>query len=107
MLTFIEEHQISGVIFISGDTHWGEVSYVKQNEGYGLWEVTSSGLSEKWKDVSPNKHRLGNFTNDVNYGFIEIEWELSDPLIAIGLKDVNGAIVNQHQFRLSSLTAKM
>lgn len=109
LLSFIEENEISGVIFISGDTHWGEVSYLNSKNNtnhYGLWEVTSSGLSEKWKDVSPNKHRLGAFTNEVNYGFIEIDWALSDPLIAIGLKDVKGEIVNQHQFRLSSLQAK-
>lgn len=103
LLTFIAKHKIPGVIMISGDTHWGEVSYVKNHEGYGLWEVTSSGLSEKWKDVSPNKHRVGAFTHEVNYGFIEVDWQQHDPLIAIGLKDVKGNIFSQQQFRLSSL----
>lgn len=103
MLNFIEKNNISGVIFISGDTHWGEVSYVKNSAGYGLWEVTSSGLSEKWKNVSPNQHRIGAFTHDVNYGFIDIDWQKKDPLIALGLKNVDGNIVIKHQFQLSSL----
>ena len=103
LLNFIEQHNIPGVIIISGDTHWGETSYVRQKKGYGLWEITSSGLSEKWKDVSPNKHRVGAFTNDVNYGFIEIDWHQADPKIEIGLKDVNGNVFSQQAFRLSSL----
>ncbi|GLX76782.1 hypothetical protein tinsulaeT_01220 [Thalassotalea insulae] len=103
LLDFIVKHKIPGVILISGDTHWGEVSYLDNDRGYGLWEVTSSGLSEEWKDVSPNQHRIGAYTHKVNYGFIEIDWQLADPQIAIGLKNVNGDIVNQHLFRLSSL----
>ena len=103
LLNFIEKHKIPGVIFISGDTHWGEVSHVKNGSSYGLWEVTSSGLSEKWKNVSPNQHRVGAFTHDVNYGFIEVNWQAKDPLISLGLKDVNGTVTHQHQVALSDL----
>lgn len=103
LLSFIKENKISGILMISGDTHWGEISRVNDRGMYPLWEVTSSGLSEKWKDVSPNKHRIGKFTNNVNYGFIEIDWERQDPLILFGLKQEDGAIINQHQVTLSKL----
>ena len=103
LLTFIEKHKISGVIFISGDTHWGEISKVTSDDGYSLWEVTSSGLSEKWKDVSPNKHRIGQFTNQVNYGFITFDWQQRDPTISLGLKNEQGEITHQHQLTLSDL----
>lgn len=103
LLNFIEKHNISGVIFVSGDTHWGEVSKVNSDKGYGLWEVTSSGLSEKWKDVSPNQHRVGKYTNQVNYGFIEFDWQQSDPTIHFGLKNEVGDITHQHQLSLSQL----
>ena len=100
----IKKHKVNGVLLISGDTHWGEVSYVLDDMDYPLWEVTSSGLTEEWKNVSPNKNRIGQFTHDVNYGAIEIDWELSDPLIRFGLHDINGDIVTQHSVRLSSLS---
>ena len=103
LLNFIKDEKITGVLMISGDTHWGEISKVDTNEMYPLWEVTASGLSEKWKDVSPNKHRQGQFTNQVNYGFIEIDWQLEDPLINFGLKQVDGKIFSQQQVKLSSL----
>ena len=76
---------------------------MNSDKGYGLWEVTSSGLSEKWKDVSPNQHRVGKYTNQVNYGFIEFDWQQSDPTIHFGLKNEIGDITHQHRLSLSQL----
>ena len=104
LLTFIQKHKINGVLLISGDTHWGEVSKLQNKEAYPLWEITSSGLSEKWKDVSPNQHRIGDFTNNVNYGFIEIDWEPLDPVINFGLKNQQGNTINNHRVTLSELS---
>ena len=53
LISFIQRHKINGVLIISGDTHWGEVSKIEPKNAYPLWEVTSSGLSEKWKDGEP------------------------------------------------------
>ncbi|MBM7070526.1 alkaline phosphatase family protein [Shewanella sp. 202IG2-18] len=104
LISFIKQHKINGVLLISGDTHWGEISKLEKVDAYPLWEVTSSGLSEKWKDVSPNKHRMGDFTNNVNYGFIEIDWNKPDPIIEFGLKNKLGNLVTKHQLSLSELS---
>ena len=72
LLNLIRRERLGGVLMISGDTHWGELSKVAQAGAYPLWEITSSGLTEEWKNVSPNTHRVGAFTNEVNYGFIEL-----------------------------------
>lgn len=106
LLNFINQQQLGGVLFISGDTHWGELSKVN-TPNYPLWEITSSGLTEKWKDVSPNKHRVGQFTNNINYGFINIDWQQADPLIHFGLKDVDGKIVMEQRLRLSQLQTQV
>ncbi len=103
LLSQIKQEKIPGVIMISGDTHWGELSKLESQGMYPLYEVTSSGLSEKWKDVSPNKHRLGDYTHDVNYGFIDIDWEKEDPTITFGLKQVDGKVFSQQSLSLSSL----
>ena len=106
LFDFIEKHKIGGVIMISGDTHWGELSKYQVKQNYPLWEVTSSGLTQKWKDVSPNKHRVGESTSDVNYGFIEIDWQQADPNIEFGLKDINGDVTHKQSMPLSSLQFK-
>ena len=104
LFTLIKKYQVNGVIIISGDTHWGEMSKVSDKLDYPLWEVTSSGLTEEWKEVSPNKHRVGNFINKVNYGELLIDWQQVDPQITLNLKDVDGKVFSQQKMPLSSIS---
>ncbi|MGJ8674709.1 MAG: alkaline phosphatase D family protein [Pseudoalteromonas sp.] len=104
LFDLIKKHKVNGVFIISGDTHWGEISKYETDMDYPLWDVTSSGLTEEWKQVSPNKHRVSNYTDEVNYGFFSVDWAEEDPSIHFGLKDVNGAVVMQQNISLSSLS---
>ena len=104
LLTLIKKYQVNGVIIISGDTHWGEMSKVTENLDYPLWEVTSSGLTEEWKDVSPNKHRVGDFINKVNYGELLIDWQQDDPQVTLSLKEVDGKVFSRQEISLSSIS---
>lgn len=100
----IKKYNVNGVLLISGDTHWGEISKVSEGVDYPLWDVTSSGLTQEWKNVSPNRNRQGDFTADVNYGVIEIDWEQEDPSIEISLRDVSGEQVMAVNTSLSMLS---
>ncbi|MCH6257266.1 alkaline phosphatase family protein [Puniceicoccaceae bacterium K14] len=93
----------NGVLFISGDTHWAEFSRVDFKDYYPLWELTSSGLTEEWKQVSPNKHRLGEYTHNANYGLIEIDWEAISPSVTLSIKNSDGNIQFQNTIRISDL----
>jgi alkaline phosphatase D len=104
LFDLIKKHKANGVFIISGDTHWGEISKFDTSMDYPLWDVTSSGLTEEWKQVSPNQHRVSGYTDKVNYGFFTVNWDLTDPSIHFGLKDVNGAVVMQQNIALSSLS---
>jgi alkaline phosphatase D len=104
LFSLIKKHKVNGVLIISGDTHWGEVSKVSSDIDYPLWEVTSSGLTQEWKNVSPNKHRVGAFTNKVNYGELLIDWALENPKITLQLKNVEGNIFAQHVINLSDIS---
>jgi alkaline phosphatase D len=104
LFALIKKHQVNGVIIISGDTHWGEISKYQQNLDYPLIEMTSSGLTEKWKDVSPNKHRVGDYTHNVNYGDLSIDWQQADPAISLKLKGIDAKVIMQSAFSLSSIS---
>ena len=104
LFALIKKHKVNGVVIISGDTHWGEISKYQQNLDYPLIEMTSSGLTEKWKDVSPNKHRVGNFTHNVNYGDLSIDWQQTEPTISLKLKGIDGQVIMQSDFSLSSIS---
>jgi len=103
LFSLLRKMDSKGVMIISGDTHWSEISRVDDATSYSLWEITSSGLTEEWKKVSPNVHRVGKPYSKANYGLIEIDWEESSPSIAFSIKDVAGNTVMSQQLSLSEL----
>ena len=105
LIELIKKYRVEGVFFISGDTHWAEISCQQKDVPYPLWDMTSSGLTEIWPNVSPNAYRW----NDIiyagqNFGALYIDWELSDPLIVFEINDASGNRVFSHSIMLSSLT---
>ena len=102
-INLIKETQANGVVFISGDVHWAEISKQEVQEGYPLYDVTSSGITQEWNSTEPNDNRLGEPFRSNNSGLIEIDWEQQDPVIDLKVIDVNGAEVLTHQVLLSEL----
>ena len=104
MIGLINKYSVEGVIFISGDTHWAELSCQDKNVPYPLWDMTSSGLTETWQNVSPNIYRHNDLSYaGENFGAIYIDWELPDPLIIFEVRGLEGERVFQHSIPLSSL----
>jgi len=86
-------YQKEPVIIISGDVHWTEFSQIEQGD-WPLIELTSSGLTEEWRDISPNRHRLGQAFATANYGLIDIDWDSEKhPVITLSVKDVKGVVL--------------
>jgi len=86
------------------ETLIGGISNYNQYLDSPLIEMTSSGLTERWKEVSPNKHCVGNFTHEVNYGDLSIDWQQADPAISLSLKGIDGGVIMQSKFSLSSIS---
>ena len=62
----------------------------RTEKGRTLIEVTSSGMTEEWKDISPNIHRTSEAYAQANFGMITIDWE-QDPLV------IDITIIGQNQ----------
>jgi alkaline phosphatase D len=93
LFNLLNRYAIDNLIVISGDTHWAEISRAEVNKGQLLWDITSSGLTETWKDVSPNQYRDGISYVGANYGYVRIDWQQAVPQVETGIKDVNGNII--------------
>ncbi len=77
-----------GIVFISGDTHYGEITSQKRNVAYPLWDLTSSGLTETWPVAVPNAKRLGSAYSVANFGMLEIDWQRRE--LSMRLNDAQG-----------------
>lgn len=73
MLDLIQRTQANGVVFISGDVHWGEISKFENETTYPIYDVTSSGITQTWHDTEPNKNRIGDVIPQNNIGLIDIK----------------------------------
>ena len=105
MLQLIKKSGANGVIFLSGDVHWGEISRVKKGAGYPIYDVTSSGLTQIHDWASSNKNRVGRSVKVLHFGMMEIDWTLEDPTISLRLVDIDGETQVEKQISLSAISA--
>lgn len=72
MLDIISKTKANGVIFISGDVHYGEVSKYFSSKTYPIFDLTSSGLTQSWHFATPNSNRIGGPVMENHYGVVRI-----------------------------------
>lgn len=107
LFDLIDKTNANGVVFISGDVHFSEIS--KTDEGpYALYDFTSSGITnsnENWSQAV-NKYRLGKAYAEPNFGLINIDWNENDPLITMQTISADDKVKVEQKVRLSELSQK-
>lgn len=102
MLQLIQKTKANGVVFLSGDVHWGELSKYENEYTYPIYDITSSGLTQSWHEIESNKNRIGYPIRRNNFGLIEIETQTKTKL-TFKLKNKKDLIVVEHSIYLSEL----
>ena len=94
MLDLLKTTKANGVLFISGDRHWAELSRMERPGDYPLYDFTSSALTEVHKrgTPTPNRFRDGPTYHGNNMGLITIDWQARGPSVLFQLLDANGAV---------------
>jgi alkaline phosphatase D len=97
-----------GVVFISGDVHFSEIS--RTNEGpYPLFDFTSSGLTNShpgWA-AAVNPHRVGPVAYaGPNFGLLQIDWNAAAPAVTMETRTLTGAVALSQKILLGGLKSK-
>ena len=103
MVQLIRDTAASGVVFISGDVHWGEINRQQAPGLYPLHDVTASGINRDWDTIEPSSRRVGPAVAEHNVGWIEVDWDEDDPAVRLMTMDLTGTVRNQVDLRLSDL----
>jgi alkaline phosphatase D len=93
-----------GVILLSGDRHIAEISkYEHPGISYPLYEVTASGLTHASTNNTsePNRHRVGNLVNVLNFGLMEIDWSSPEPRILLQVRGLENQVLDEVQVAYS------
>jgi alkaline phosphatase D len=104
-LALLEKTKADGVIVLSGDRHWAEISRLEKTPaGYPLYDVTSSGLTEQASLMKEeNRTRVGAVFIGHNFGGIHIDWSKEDPWVTLEIHGENGQNGPTAEFPLSQL----
>ncbi|KAL9225688.1 hypothetical protein vseg_001582 [Gypsophila vaccaria] len=126
LFKLIHDSKRSGVLFISGDVHFAEITRYDCASGYPLYDVTSSGLTQSVEGVVPALQYLLRFMawltpatlrvmencrykscvyGKPNFGVIEVDWESHPLTLKIEVRDVNGVPVATNKILISDLQA--
>jgi alkaline phosphatase D len=100
MLDLLHATRANGVVFISGDRHWAELSRLDRPGDYPLYDLTASALTEPHNRGTPTPNRLrdGPTYHDVNVGMLTIDWSEAKPSALIQDIDVNGVVRIEKRF---------
>lgn len=86
MLDLIKSTKASGVMFLTGDVHYAEISKLEEPGLYPIYDVTASGITSTWDFATLNKNRIEGPVMDNHFGLLTITWN-KDPVIRMEIID--------------------
>ncbi len=105
LLNLIKTTKANGVIFLSGDVHYAEISKLNEDGLYPIYDVTSSGITSTWDFATPNRNRIEGPVMENHFGLLTIEWE-TDPKIKMEIIDVTKNTRIEYTIRKSEISFK-
>ncbi len=79
----ISQTGANGVVFASGDRHYGSINQVREGVAYPLTDITASAINMPFRVAEgttsvnePATTRIGDSYAPVNFGLVEISWEV-------------------------------
>lgn len=103
LFSILKNHKVNGVLFLSGDVHYGEISMEKNSALYPMYDITSSGLSSTWHYPCPNSNRIEGPIMENHFGILTFSEEKEDILIKSELYDKQNNQRVEYTIKLSEL----
>lgn len=105
MFDLIKKNKAEGVLFLSGDVHYAEISKREIPGLYPIYDFTSSGLSSTWKFATPNKFRIEGPVMENHFGLLTIDWK-KNPEVKMEIWDVSNNQRIEYTVKKSDLRFK-
>jgi alkaline phosphatase D len=102
----VKKTKAGGVMFLTGDVHYAEISRMVVPGIYPIFDITASGLSSTWEFATPNKNRIKGPVMENHFGLLSIDWKKADPTITMEIWDVNNQPRIKHKIALSELQSR-
>lgn len=104
MAQLIVRTQASGVVFLSGDVHYSELSKHSFLRCYPIYDCTASGLTEIEPEPRDNMYRVGNVITKINYGNLKIDWQSNPVKLTYTIYSYYNSVEYQRSILLSEIS---
>ena len=104
MLKLVKNTKANGVLFLTGDVHYAEISKLEHKGQYPIYDITASGITSTWLYATPNDNRIEGPVMDNHFGLIRIDWNQKDPGIKMEIWDVRDNQRIEYSIRLSEIS---
>ncbi len=105
LFDLIAETGANGVVLLSGNVHFSEVSATDEGP-YRIVDFTSSGLTHVNEEYpkAPNRYRVAGPYVDLSFGLVEIDWQVEGgAVVRLAAIDVDGESAFEHRVGLETL----
>lgn len=78
LFELLRETKANGLVVLSGNRHFAELSMANAGIGYPLWDLTSSGMNNAAWNLRPdeeNDHRVDGTIRENNFGAVLVDWD--------------------------------
>lgn len=106
LFDMIRATKASGVVLLSGDRHWSELSKLGNDLPYPLYDLTSSSFNQIHGRGTPTENRFRDLATTYhreNYGVISVDWDSDDPGVSMQIRDISGDVVIEKRVGLQEL----
>ena len=103
-LNLIKKTKANGVLFISGDVHYAEISKMEIRNLYPIYDITASGFSSTWHFATPNVYRIEGPIMENHFGLLSINFSSITPNIKAEIWDMNDNQRVEYTISLKELT---
>jgi alkaline phosphatase D len=107
LLSFIQDNEIKGLLFFTGDRHHSEVIKQERKGAYTLYDITSSPLtsgSHKFGGTEKNNpYRVAGIDDIQNYSRVTLTGTLKDRILKVEFIDSKGNVLSNWSINANEL----
>lgn len=103
MLDMIKSTRANGVVFLTGDVHYAEISRLDYSGLYPIYDFTSSGLSSTWHFATPNCNRIEGPVMENHFGLLTVDFEAEKPFLKTEIWDIKNNQRLEYSLKLNEI----
>ena len=110
IFSFIENQKIDGVILMAADRHRSDLRKIKRPNGYDLYEVMSSKLTNVHThglmENAKGSEWIMGYNKECSFGLLDFDTTQKDPQVKFSIIDIDNQEIDSRTLKLNQLMSR-